>query len=126
MVQGNYSGTNAAGSAALPLPSGFGIGVNDLGNNNTIGGVDANAPGAPLAGAGNLISGFAGPAVALGSTGGRLQGNLIGTDTTGTQPIPNSRGVEANFCSANYQIGGTTPGAGNTIAFNNRPPLQGR
>ncbi|HZU36693.1 MAG TPA: hypothetical protein VFA18_12320, partial [Gemmataceae bacterium] len=59
VVQGNYIGTNPAGDACL-LPAGVRGGVILLGyeNNTTIGGVDTNTPGAPLAGGGNLISGW--------------------------------------------------------------------
>jgi len=72
---------------------------------------------------GNLISGV-GTAVTLGDdTGGdRVQGNLIGTDATGTLPIPNGQGVVV-FGSNNDLIGGTTPGARNIIAFNDGPGI---
>jgi hypothetical protein len=105
VVGGNYIGTNAAGSAALvpgtghfdftsPYPLGINAAVN-----TTI--------------SGNLISGLALAVVAAPGT--QVQGNLIGTDATGTQPIPNVVGVVAGGPAV---IGGTGPGAGNTIAFN--------
>jgi hypothetical protein len=115
IVEGNYIGTNAAGTAALPpdvpMPLTFrvpsGIVAFSLAANTQI--------------ANNLISGL-GAAVQLEGTGYRLQGNLIGTDATGTQPIPNGIGV-AVLIGGNALIGGTTPGAGNTIAFNDGPAV---
>jgi hypothetical protein len=109
LVEGNYIGTNAAGTAALRHPdfaildpaSQFPIGV--VGSNLTI--------------SGNLISGVELAVAAF--TGDEVQGNLIGTDWTGTQPIPNGVGVQAT--GNDNLIGGTTPGAGNIIAFNDGP-----
>ena len=119
VVQGNYIGTNAAGTAVPPNPGsqpqvvGIGIGVN--GTNNLIGGT--------AAGAGNLISGNLNAGVALGGSGNAsnvVQGNLIGTDATGTAPIPNGsalgNGSGISVQGNNNIIGGTAPGAGNVIA----------
>jgi hypothetical protein len=108
VIQGNRIGTNAAGTAALG--NGTGIGTNNGGGMTTIGG--------SAAGAGNLISGnSAGIQVVDGATGYTIQGNRIGTDVTGTLPIPN--GGNGIFISTGpHVIGGTNPGEGNTIAFN--------
>ena len=46
-----------------------------------------------------------------------VQGNDIGTDATGTHPLGNT-GNGVNIQSNSNTIGGTTPGAGNTIGFN--------
>ena len=119
VVQGNYIGTNAAGTAIPPNPGsqaqvvGILVGVN--GTNNLIGGA--------AAGAGNLISGNLDNGVVLGGSGNAsnvVQGNRIGTDATGTTPVPNgtiSNGGSAISVSGNNNIiGGTAPGAGNVIA----------
>jgi titin len=107
VVESNYIGTNAAGSAALVPNEGsvYGIWTTNGTGSTTV--------------SGNLISGLS-LAILLVSPG-QLQGNLIGTDATGTQPIPNGYGIEADI--SGDLIGGTTPGAGNTIAFNNGPAV---
>ena len=46
-----------------------------------------------------------------------MQGNLIGTDVTGTKPLGNGNGIQIDGGSSNNTIGGTAAGAGNTIAF---------
>ena len=45
-----------------------------------------------------------------------MEGNLIGTDSTGKNPLPNGDGVSDG--DPQGVIGGTAPGAGNTIAYN--------
>ena len=45
------------------------------------------------------------------------QGNLIGTDITGSHPLGNGNGIQIDGGSSNNTIGGTAAGAGNTIAF---------
>jgi len=110
LVEGNYLGVNASGIALLgSLATGIGI---EQGTGNTIGGA--------AAGAGNVIN-----ATGIGiSVGGvcanclfdtSIQGNLIGTDATGT--IPFNTLVEAIQVaqSASTTIGGSTAGAGNVI-----------
>lgn len=109
-VQGNYIGTNAAGSAAIPNE---GNGVFSLfSSDNLIGGTEA--------GARNLISGnmFSGVGIQVGS-GNRVEGNYIGTNADGTAGIANGGGgVFVGFEASNNSIGGLAPGAGNLIAFN--------
>jgi RTX calcium-binding nonapeptide repeat (4 copies) len=110
MVEGNYIGTNAAGNAALvPSP-----------NNGQDIGIWASAS-MNSAISGNLLSGLNGALVLVASPGCRVQGNLIGTDAAGSLAIPNNFGI--NVGSNNDLIGGTTPGAGNIIAFSNGPGI---
>jgi hypothetical protein len=107
LVQGNFIGTNAAGTATL------GNGINGVAiysspfTNNIIGGTTP--------GAGNLISGNQRGIYAL-AAGTLIQGNLIGTDLSGTQVIGNGTGVQAQ--GANIVIGGTVAEARNVISGN--------
>ncbi|HEX2269374.1 MAG TPA: carboxypeptidase regulatory-like domain-containing protein, partial [Pyrinomonadaceae bacterium] len=112
VVQGNFIGTNAAGTEAIPNPGGVGI-QNTESTNNIIGGT--------AAGARNLISGNQFGILTTGP-GTTIQGNLIGTDITGTKKIPNSStGVQA--LGPNMLIGGLTAGARNIISGNGQGVL---
>jgi titin len=104
-VQGNRVGTDAAGAYALPNATGVRVA---FGGNNTVGGTDP--------GAGNLISGNASYGVSVGTNSNLIQGNLVGTDAAGANPLPNATGVYVS--GSNNAVGGEDPGAGNTIAFN--------
>ena len=108
VIQGNYVGTDVTGMLALGNGSN-GISTGDA-NHTTIGGAEP--------GAGNVISGNDGDGVSVISTDGFvIQGNFIGTDSTGTQPLGNAEyGIV--FGAANGAIGGTTPGAGNVVSAN--------
>jgi hypothetical protein len=104
-VEGNRIGTDISGTQALGN-GGDGVAA---GSNTTIGGT--------AAGAGNVISANAGAAISLIGNGNLVQGNQIGTDLSGTQPLGN-RGSGVVVGGSNNTVGGTTPGAGNVIAFN--------
>ncbi|MFI5415448.1 MAG: IPT/TIG domain-containing protein, partial [Candidatus Lutacidiplasmatales archaeon] len=85
----------------------------------TIGGLAAT-PGTPP---GNLISGNGGSGVELSevtSTNNTVQGNLIGTNATGTAALGNFEGIAIgpNGGSNNNLIGGTEVGARNVISGN--------
>jgi hypothetical protein len=112
-VQGNYIGTDASGTAALGN-SQVGVLLRAGATGNTIGGTTAAAR--------NVISANGHDGVAFadsGTTNNLVHGNLIGTDVTGTQPLGNlHRGVRFSYYSLNNTVGGTTPGSGNTIAYN--------
>jgi len=115
VIEGNFIGTNPAGTAALPNGSG-GNGAIILGSgtpfNCTIGGTTPDAR--------NLISGNIGTAVNLGSgTGNTVRGNLIGTDITGTVALGNT-GVGVEMDGLNDVVGGATTDARNVISANNR------
>jgi hypothetical protein len=111
-VQGNYIGVDVTGANVL-ANGGNGVEVN---GDILIGGTDP--------GAGNVISGngvFGHGNIHLrtgGPTPTRIEGNLIGTDATGTVALgPNDRtGIQ--IASDNSIIGGSAPNAGNVIAGN--------
>lgn len=116
-VQGNYIGTNAAGTAAIGN-GGSGVVIEQTGR-HTIGGT---APGA-----GNLISGNAvhgifffvcDPGLAGCSSGNVVQGNLIGTMADGVHSLGNGvNGIRVG-AAPNNRIGGTTAAARNVISGN--------
>src|SRR5262249_16353741 len=109
VIRGNYIGTNAAGTAAIPNAD-DGIFMN-LAAGVTIGGTSPAAR--------NLLSGNNGDGVEFDqSTRGVLQGNYIGTNVTGTAALANKiYGVRVPN-SPGGLIGGTAPGAGNVISGN--------
>jgi Right handed beta helix region len=125
VVEGNYIGTNAAGTAA-PTPQRGPTGVGVL-----------NAPGTIVSN--NLISGLKvmginhyagqlfGIAVAIqgGSAGTRVHGNTIGVQADGVTPLATLNGVYvATFpgtpAPSDIIIGGSAPGEGNLIAHTER------
>ncbi len=115
VIEGNFIGTNPAGTMAFGNGSGAVAGI-DLGfcgtfSNNTIGGTTPDAR--------NLISGNIGNGISMGGTGNMVQGNFIGTDVTGTLALGNTGPGVGNGGSSNL-IGGTTVAARNIISANNR------
>jgi CSLREA domain-containing protein len=110
-ITGNFIGTNAAGTAGL------GNGINGVEIFNIAGPASTNnVIGGSAAGAGNLISGNQ-TGVSVNSSGTVIQGNLIGTDYSGTLAIANGTGINAS--AANTVIGGLTAGSRNVISGNN-------
>jgi CSLREA domain-containing protein len=108
LIEGNFIGTNAAGTAARGNDEG--VLVNPGSSNNTI--------------RGNLISGNLAPAVTIFGdiegtvSGNRIVGNLIGTDKSGLVAIPNDEGVVIfNNAIGNF-VGGPTDAERNVISGN--------
>ncbi len=107
-VEGNFVGTDVTGTVAVPFNFESGIYL-VVGSSNTIGGT--------VAGAGNLISGNEDSGLMVLGSGNLVEGNFVGTDLTGTRPLPNNvNGLEIEGSSDT--IGGTTAGAGNVISGN--------
>ena len=75
------------------------------------------------AGAGNVISGNLGNGILLRGSdvvSNSVQGNFIGTDATGMNPLPNTvAGVTIDTGASFNLIGGTVAGARNVISGNN-------
>ena len=109
VVEGNYIGTNASGTAAIPN-TGEGVLIDGGASGNTIGG------------ASNVISGNAGDGVEIsgaGTSGNLVDSNFIGTDATGTFAIGDGNdGVEIDSGASGNIVGGTTPEATNLISGN--------
>jgi parallel beta-helix repeat protein len=110
-VQGNYFGTDASGSGTIP---------NGYAGVTMFAGATANIIGGITATARNLISGNYYDVVIgdPGTSGNLVQGNLIGTDLSGTNALGYSflDVVLQNSATGNF-IGGIGAGAGNVIAF---------
>jgi hypothetical protein len=108
LFQGNQIGTNITGTAAIPNGSGMELAFSAI--YNTIGGTSAAAR--------NLISGNHGNGIVVNGIENVLQGNYVGTDSTGTHPLPNTEDGVSVYAGMNNQIGGTEPGAGNLLSGN--------
>ncbi|MEM7051594.1 MAG: IPTL-CTERM sorting domain-containing protein [Acidobacteriota bacterium] len=108
VIAGNFIGTDATGSAALPN----GLGVQLQTAQNTVGGL--------LAAARNVISGNNGRGILInsGASENLVAGNFIGTDVSGTVALPNGSGMLIISASDNT-VGGTSSAARNVISGNN-------
>jgi CSLREA domain-containing protein len=115
-IEGNYIGTNALGTGAAGNRchgisiSSFEGGVGSF--SNVVGGSSPQAR--------NLISANGCVGVGIGpGENNKVQGNIIGADSTGTLPLPNARdGVYIFNAAKNNLIGGQAAGEANLIAYN--------
>jgi hypothetical protein len=108
-IEGNFIGTNARGTAEQGNSTGVSIG--DQSADNTIGGTQPAQR--------NVISGNDGSGVGAAGTPTRnvVSGNFIGTTADGSGDLGNgSTGVV--FFGSDNAVGGTEPGAANTISGN--------
>ncbi|HEM60781.1 MAG TPA: hypothetical protein ENO24_00660, partial [Chloroflexi bacterium] len=110
-VIGNHIGISASG--AQPIGNGAaGVWLGEGTQQNTIGGSNS--------GERNVISGNGNNGVAIdGGAYNTVSGNYIGTDSSGTAPIPNGNfGVAIGGSAQGNQIGGPTAAEGNVISGN--------
>jgi hypothetical protein len=117
LIQGNFIGTNKEGTEAN---GNNGVGIDWAAVSQSI----ADTIGGTAAGAGNLISGNSTGILMWGDTGSPIatnlviQGNLIGTDVTGSAPLGNQFGIVLGDGLSENLIGSSTSGGGNVIAYN--------
>ena len=109
VIAGNYVGTDITGTQSIPNT--YGVLFDDGASYNMLGGRQA--------GAGNLLSGNSGYGIFIynfGTLKDTVIGNLVGTDYTGTQALPNANGIvidgpsfyhtiDSNVISGNLQMG---------------------
>ncbi|NRA92960.1 MAG: T9SS type A sorting domain-containing protein [Psychroserpens sp.] len=107
-ILGNYIGTNATGTDAIPNPTG--IEIADA--NNSIGGI--------VEGSRNIISGN-GTGIRIsnsGSNGTEVKGNYIGLNASGEVSISNDKGIWLQSSSTGCEIGGISAQERNIISGN--------
>ncbi|MEO7317947.1 MAG: FG-GAP-like repeat-containing protein, partial [Chthoniobacteraceae bacterium] len=114
-VQGNFIGTNAAGTAPIGN-AGAGVLVNFTSIGNQIGGT--------AAGAGNTIGGnlTGGIAIGNGSANNRVEGNFVGTNASGATGLGNTGSGIKTDNAANNRIGDAN--VPNVIGFNTRHGIE--
>lgn len=103
-IQGNFLGTNRSGTAALSNAEGV---IVDSAQQNLIGGTET--------GARNVISGNDEAILISASTGTVVQGNYIGLQVNGKQPLGNTLGIYIS--GSDNVIGGSAKHASNRIAY---------
>ena len=107
-IRGNFIGTDLTGTNVIANP-GIGVFIKDAISTQVGGSGSAR----------NIICGNAFAGVFLmGGIGNMIQGNLIGTDASGSRALGNGRGIYLQNFTGNSLIGGLTAGLGNVIAFN--------
>ncbi len=114
-IQGNYIGTDVTGTKALGSDGNTGVYIAGDSINTQIGGLIVT-PGTPP---GNVISGNGGIGIAISNdnSSNLIEGNLIGTDSTGTKALGNGQdGVSVH--GAHNSVGGSQPEAVNVISAN--------
>lgn len=110
VVKGNYVGVDATGTVGLR--NAHGLVLSDGPRDNVIGG---SAPGE-----GNVISGNGTGVLIRGSdtSDNVIVGNYIGTDPSGSEPLPNAVGIWILKGAHDNTVGGLGPGDGNLISAN--------
>ena len=113
VVEGDFIGTNAAGTLAV---------INYTSGVEIAAGATANTIGGTTAGARDVISGNFYNGVVLDSPGTKsnvVEGDYVGTDATGTKALANgAEGVNIYGGATANTVGGITAGARNVISGN--------
>ena len=106
-IAGNYVGTNAALSAALPNNTGIRI-------------CDGCSATLGTAGVGNVISGNTASGLVLAGDNATVTAHYIGTAGSAATAIPNATGIQIDTTASLNTIGGGTPADMNVIGGNSQ------
>ncbi len=113
LVLGNFIGTNSSGTKAI---------ANTFDGIHISTGASANSIGGTAIGTGNVISGNSNDGIEIinaGTANNLVQGNFIGTNSSGTAILANTGdGVLLSNGAAGNTIGGTSAGTGNVLSGN--------
>ena len=119
VVQGNYIGINADGSAALQTAS---VDINKVKNGVSISSRDNidNLVGGTTQGEENVIGGFEewGIDISFAGAGNRIIGNIVGLNAAGDAAIPNVEGGIYEGSSGANLIGSSASRGGNVVSGN--------
>ncbi len=111
-IQGNWIGVDSSGKGSIP---------NEYGGISIVAGAVGNLIGGHAKGDGNLVSGNHNAGLAIGdagTSGNRVEGNVVGTSSDLSAAIPNAQGIWVSGGASNNTIGGEGPGFGNVFAGN--------
>ena len=116
-IQGNHIGADVAGMSTLAN------GRDGISIDLELGFLQQQSPsdsviGGSANGAGNLISGNGRYGINLKDYPVGIQGNLVGTDVSGTAAIPNGTGIFTFGIDVRFPIGGAGAGEANLISGN--------
>ena len=118
LVQGNFIGTDASGTNAVP--NGWsGLTIFSGATSNTIGGTTSGAK--------NVCSGNASYGVVvsdLGTSGNLIQGNYLGLNAGGTASLPNYAGALVTSSASANTFGGASAQARNIMSGNSGPGIE--
>jgi hypothetical protein len=108
-VQGNIIGLDATGTTPIPNRQGLVVNMHD--------GIDApdNLIGGNTPGAANVVSGNTFGGISIVASRTLVQGNLVGTDASGTTALGNGVSMGIDVQTSGNVIGGLA-GAGNVVA----------
>ena len=128
VVRGNYIGTDLTGSIAVGNTA-SGLYLRHAPNNSVIGNVvsgNIGFAGITICGFANFCGGgdIAGIDETSNAGGNTIQGNLVGTNSSGTAALGNNQAGLSIDGAPNTVVGGTAAGTANTISFNGTNDVQ--
>ncbi|WP_419191017.1 hypothetical protein [Saltatorellus ferox] len=124
VIEGNYIGVTPDGAAVAPNNGPLGIWVSDSMDTIIRGNLIAGTRKVGINHYAGQVAGLSILLAAIGAHNDRvtIQGNKIGTDASGLNPLLTHSGIRVhsgtgNYACRNITIGGRAPREGNTIAF---------
>jgi hypothetical protein len=128
IVQGNYIGTDVTGSNAIGNQA-SGVYIRRAPSNSVIGNVisgNTGFAGVTICGNTNFCGGGdpTGIDESSNASGNTVQGNLVGTNSSGTAALGNQGAGLSIDGAPNTLVGGTAAGTPNTISFNGTNDVQ--